>query len=83
MLLEDLEANGRRSGFGIDALIGFGDGPETWHAAIAAWDELGADTLSVRAMSASSKSVGEVDPGFTSPQQHIDALAVFMAEVGP
>jgi probable F420-dependent oxidoreductase len=83
MLLEDLEANGRRSGFGIDALIGFGDGPETWHAAIAAWDELGADTLSVRAMSASSKSVGEVDPGFTSPQQHIDALEVFMAEVGP
>ena len=82
-LLERLEMTGRRDGFGIDALMGFGDGPQAWHAAVDAWSELGADSLSVRAMTASSAMVGEADPGFTSPQQHIDALETFMNEVRP
>lgn len=82
-LLERLDKTGRREGFGIDVLIGFGDGPNTWHQAIENWSALGADSLSVRAMTASSKMVGEADPGFTSPQQHIDALETFMNEVRP
>lgn len=82
-LVERLEETGRRDGFGIDALMGFGDGPEAWHTAVDAWTELGADSLSVRAMTASSAMVGEADPGFTSPQQHIDALETFMKEVRP
>ncbi len=80
-LLERLEETGRRDGFGIDALMGFGDGPEAWHTAVNEWSELGADSLSVRAMTASSAMVGEADPGFTSPQQHIDSLETFMNEV--
>ena len=81
-LLELLEADGRRVGFGLDALIGFGDGPDTWADAIAAWTQLGADSLTMRAMTASSALVGEADPGFTAPGQHIDALETFMTHVG-
>ncbi len=81
-LLERLDGTGRRDGFGIDALIGFGDGPDTWNAAVDGWSALGADSLSMRAMTASSSLVGETDPGFTTAQQHIDALGTFMKEVG-
>jgi probable F420-dependent oxidoreductase len=76
-----LDANGRRAGFGIDALIGFGEGPDAWRREVAAWQALGADTLSVRTMTASTAFVGEKDPGFTRPQQHIDALSTFMRAV--
>ncbi len=80
-LVERLEANGRREGFGIDTLVGFGDGPDAWHKAVAAWEPIGADTLSMRAMTASSKLVGEAGVGFTTAQQHIDALEIFMQEM--
>lgn len=76
-----LDENGRRDGFVIDVLLGFGDGPERWDAAVEEWTELGADSLTMRAMTASSALVGEADPGFTSPQQHIDALETFMKHV--
>lgn len=81
-LLDLLDSTGRRDGFGLDALIGFGDGPSVWDPAIEAWRGLGADSLTMRAMSASSALVGETDPGFTTPQQHIDALESFMTHVG-
>ncbi|MEM9130908.1 MAG: LLM class F420-dependent oxidoreductase [Actinomycetota bacterium] len=80
-LLELLDGNGRRDGFGIDVFVGFGDGPDTWDARIEAWDALGADTMSMRAMSASSALAGENDPGFTAPSQHIAALETFMTHV--
>ena len=80
-LLDLLDASGRHDGFGLDALIGFGDGPDTWDDAVSAWSELGADSLTMRAMTASSTLVGERDPGFTSPQQHIDALETFITHV--
>ena len=81
-LLELLDDEGRRDGFTIDALLGFGDGPDGWDAAVESWGALGADTLSVRTMSASSSFVGEDDPGLTEPRQHLDALATFMSHVG-
>jgi probable F420-dependent oxidoreductase len=81
-LTAELDANGRREGFGIDVFTGFGDGPDHWHREIKAWEELGADSLSMRTMSTSSMMFGEKDPGFTKPQQHIDALTTFMREVG-
>ena len=81
-LTEALDANGRRDRFGIDVLTGFGDGPDHWHEEIAAWKALGANSLSMRTMSTGAAMVGETDPGFTRPQQHIDALETFMREVG-
>ncbi|HIF95317.1 MAG TPA: LLM class F420-dependent oxidoreductase [Myxococcales bacterium] len=80
-LIADLEANGKREGFGIDVFTGFGDGPKHWQREIKAWEGLGADSISMRTMSTSSMMFGEKDPGFTTPQQHIDALATFMREV--
>ena len=76
-----LDANGRREGFGIDVLTGFGDGPDHWHREIEAWEALGANSLSMRTMTTSSTLLGEQDPGFTKPQQYIDALELFMREV--
>jgi probable F420-dependent oxidoreductase len=76
-----LDENGRRAGFGIDVLTGFGDGPDHWHREIKAWEELGANSLSMRTMSTGSKMLGERDPGFIKPRQHIDALELFMREV--
>jgi probable F420-dependent oxidoreductase len=76
-----LDTNGRREGFGIDVLTGFGDGPDHWQREVAAWEALGADSLSMRTMTTNSNLLGEQDPGFTKPQQHIDALQLFMREV--
>jgi probable F420-dependent oxidoreductase len=76
-----LDANGRRKGFGIDVITGFGDGPDHWHREVSAWQALGADSLSMRTMTTSTHLLGEKDPGFTKPQQHIDALEQFMREV--
>ena len=36
----------------------------------------------MRTMSTGAAMAGETDPGFTRPQQHIDALETFMREVG-
>jgi probable F420-dependent oxidoreductase len=81
-LTQALEANGRRDAFGIDVMMGYGGGPEHWHREIDAWEMLGADTISMRAMSTGAALLREEDPGFTTPQQHIDALETFMKEVG-
>lgn len=80
-LTEALVANGRREGFGIDVLTGFGNGPDHGHREIEAWKALGADSLSIRTMTTSSMLLGERDPGFTKPRQHIEALERFMSEV--
>ncbi len=80
-LVAALDANGRREGFGIDVLTGFGAGPEQWHKEIDAWEALGADSLSMRTMTTGSVGFGEKDPGFMKPRQHIDALEQFMREV--
>jgi probable F420-dependent oxidoreductase len=77
-----LDAAGRRAGFGIDALIGFGEGPAHWQREARAWSALGADSLSMRAQSIGSAMLGEKAPGFTKPEQHIEALGEFMREVG-
>ena len=80
-LTEALDANGRRDGFGIDVFTGFGDGPDHWQREIEAWGALGANSLSVRTQTIGSVLLGEKDPGFTKPQQHVDALESFMREV--
>ncbi len=80
-LTEALDANGRREGFGIDVFTGFGDGPDHWQREVDAWGALGANSLSMRTQTIGSELLGEKDPGFTKPQQHIDALESFMREV--
>ncbi len=78
----DLESQGRDpADFGVDALVGYGAGPDTWREEVAGWEALGAKHLSMRAMSTGAALTGDVDPGFTKPQQHIDALETFMREV--
>jgi probable F420-dependent oxidoreductase len=79
-LREEL-AKSRRSGFEIDAIVGFGDGPDGWRAAAEAWKKAGATHFSMRAMSTGASLIGDKDPGFKSPQQHIDALAKFIEVV--
>ena len=81
-LTAGLDANGRRDGFGIDTMMGFGYGPERWHKEIEIWEALGADSMSIRTMTTGAELLDEKDPGFTSPQQHIGALETFMREVG-
>ena len=80
-LTELLDNNGRRAGFDIDVITGFGNGPDHWHDEIEAWQALGATSFSMRTMTTGSVMLGEQDPGFTKPQQHIDALELFMREV--
>ncbi len=79
--LRDELANTGRSGFEIDAITGFGDGPDGWRAAAEAWKRAGATHFSMRAMSTGASLIGDKDPGFKTPQQHIDALAKFIAVV--
>jgi len=82
MLTGLLDEDGRRDGFEIDVVLGFGEGPENWRSEIETWRGLGATATSVRTMSTGTKLLGESDPGFTTPQQHIDALETFMREIG-
>ena len=81
-LWKELDAAGRpRSGFGIEAVAAYGDGPDGWRSAAERWKQLGATHFSMRAMSTGAARVGEKAPGFTTPRQHIDALEPFMRAV--
>lgn len=65
--------------FGIEYIQNFEAGPDTWHKSAQTWAELGASYFSVQTM------VSDVREGaagrLTKPQQHIDALGLFMAEM--
>ncbi len=76
-LQEELQKNGRRAGFEIDTIVGYGDGPDGWRKAAETWQRAGATHFSMRAMSTGANLIGDKDPGFKTPQQHIDALRVF------
>ncbi len=77
-----LDAAGRpRAGFGIEAVLSWGDGPEKWRAQAEAWKWLGATHLSMRAMSTGAALMGEKPPGFQTPSEHIGALEPFIRAV--
>jgi probable F420-dependent oxidoreductase len=80
-LRDALAKHGRAAGFEIDAITGFGEGPDAWRRAAETWKKAGATHFSMRAMSTGASLIGDKDPGFTTPQQHIDALAKFMEVV--
>lgn len=68
-----LAENGRdRSTFGIEAQVSLAAGQEKWAAHAQSWRDLGADYICVRTMTA----------GLASPQDHIDAIKRYKAEVG-
>jgi probable F420-dependent oxidoreductase len=58
------EAGRERAGFGIEAMVNYGAGPDRWRADLEAWEAAGADYVSMRGM----------DAGLETPQDHIDAL---------
>lgn len=68
-----LAKNGRsRADFGIEAQLNYAAGPEKWAAHADSWRQLGADYVCVRTMNA----------GLETPQDHIDAIRRYKAEVG-
>jgi len=84
LLHEELAKTGRDpSAFGIDVTFAFGEGPDGWIERLRTWKELGATHVSMRAMSAGAKNAftNDPDPGFTKPQQHIDALEPFITAI--
>ena len=68
--------------FPSEMLIDFALGPDTWHEHIAAFEEAGGSITSIRAMSTGSAYMKVPVPNFASPAQHIEALEVFMREMG-
>jgi probable F420-dependent oxidoreductase len=68
-----LAENGRdRSTFGIEAMLRYAAGPDKWAAHARAWEDVGANYI----------SIGTMGAGLDSPQAHIDALRRYKAEVG-
>jgi len=68
-----LQEEGRDpSGFGFEAMMNYGDGPENWAAEVERWRETGVDYVSMRTMNA----------GLESPRDHIEALERYWREVG-
>ncbi|MBK6317240.1 MAG: LLM class F420-dependent oxidoreductase [Dehalococcoidia bacterium] len=68
-----LASHGRsRAEFGIEAQVNFGAGPEKWASHVDAWRVLGANYVCVRTMNA----------GLETPQEHIEAIRRYKAEVG-
>jgi probable F420-dependent oxidoreductase len=62
------EAGRTRADIGIEPRVSYGDGkPERWRAWLAEWQAAGATHMTVNTMGC----------GFTTPQQHIDALRRF------
>ena len=73
-----LEAEGRDvDSFGIEALMNYQSGQDQWRQEIEAWQAVGADFVSMRAMAL--RGQGE---GLDSPQDHINALSTYWQEVG-
>jgi probable F420-dependent oxidoreductase len=81
-LQAQLQEQGRRSaGFGMEAIIDYGFGPEVWRTERAKWEAAGGTILSVRAMSTAADFLRVPPPHLAAPDQHIAALEHFMKEV--
>ena len=78
LLQGHLEAYGRNiDEFGIEALLNYQSGPGKWAEEVRAWQDIGAEYVSMRGMAL--RGQGE---GLKSPQEHIDILSTYWAEVG-
>jgi len=63
--------------FGIEALLNYQSGPDKWVEEIQAWQDIGADYVSMRGMAL--RGQGE---GLVSPRDHIDILSTYWDVVG-
>jgi probable F420-dependent oxidoreductase len=63
--------------FGVEALLNYQSGPENWASEISAWQDEGAEYVSMRGMAL--RGQGE---GLSSPRDHIDRLATYWDAVG-
>jgi len=68
-------------GFGAEATIEFGTGPERWNKELEIWRELGGTQVSLRAMDTGSELLGIRPVGYDGPPAYIDALETFMQAV--
>jgi probable F420-dependent oxidoreductase len=81
-LKDALGAAGRaQAPFGIESIVHYAEGPERWRKAAEAWKALGATHFSMRAMDTGAALMGEKRAGFTTPREHIEALAPFIEAV--
>lgn len=65
--------------FGIEYIQDFAAGPDAWHQAVRTWEAIGASYFTIQTM---VPNVREGAAGrFSTPEQHIQALAAFMAEM--
>lgn len=72
-LWASVERHGRdRSSFGLEGQVEIGAGPERWARHIEGWRSAGATHVCVRTMNA----------GLATPQEHIDAIRRYKAEIG-
>lgn len=72
-LWEYVDKYGRdRSTFGLEGQLAYSAGPDKWAAHVEGWRNAGATHVCVRTMNA----------GLTSPQDHIDAIRRYKAEIG-
>ena len=68
--------------FGAEALVDYALGPDVWHEHTDAFEQAGGSIVSMRAMSTGAAYMKVAVPEFTSPAQHIEALEIFMREMG-
>ena len=81
-LHDKLVAYGRTaSGFGLDAFVDFGAGPDGWRPIAASWAAAGGTMLTIRTMSTTSAIMNVSAPRFTTVDQHIGALEQFIGAV--
>jgi probable F420-dependent oxidoreductase len=75
---ELLAKEGRpESEFGLEAVVDFSQGPDTWKSELEVWRELGGTHLTLRAMDTAAEAVGHERVGYKGPQAYIDALEQF------
>ena len=67
--------------FGVEVLVDYALGPDVWHEHADAFETAGGTIVSMRAMSTGAAYMKVPVPNFTSPQQHIEALEIFMREM--
>ena len=78
LLQAHLETNGRNiDEFGVEALLNYQSGPDKWAEEVQAWQDVGAEYVSMRGMAL--RGQGE---GLKSPQEHIDILSTYWDVVG-
>ena len=77
-------ANGRvLTTFGLDSIVDYGSGPDSWRRELETWTSVGGTNFSVRTMSTARRYFNAPPMELASVADHIRALERFIAVVGP